>query len=243
MAFKLLREAGNLFLHIFFPRTCFCCGRDIPRKNSALLCHDCTKKLEPLQGLVCVRCGLPLKSGGAHCFNCRGSKAAKYKCSYIRSALCFNEPSRALVHAFKYEKYVCAAKFFAPLMYKTFKENPPYFEAELMAPVPIHKSRMRKRGFNQARLLAEELSKYNHIPAEDILLRVNKTKSQTSLNREERKENIKDAFKLKPGVSVKGKAVILIDDVCTTGATLEECARVLKKAGAREVLALTALRE
>lgn len=243
MAFKFLRKAGDLFLHIFFPRTCFCCGRDIPFKNPALLCKTCTEKLEPVEGLVCQRCGLPLKSGGAHCFNCRGGKAAKYKCSYIRSALCFNEPSRALVHAFKYEKYVCAAKFFAPLMYKTFKANPPYFEAELIVPVPIHKSRLRKRGFNQALLLAEELSKYVNIPTEDILLRARRTKSQTALNRVERKENIKDAFALKEGAKVKGKAVILIDDVCTTGATLEECARVLKKAGAREVLALTALRE
>lgn len=238
-----LKRLADLFLHIFFPRTCFCCGRDIERKKQALLCPACSKNLKTPGELVCKRCGLPLPSGGAHCFNCRGSKAAKYKCSFIRSALIFNEPSRALIHAFKYEKFSSIAKFFAPLMYKTYRENPPYFEAEIIAPIPIHKSRLRKRGFNQARLLAEELSKYNNIPVEDILIRKHKTKSQTSLNKIQRKENIKDAFELKKGCNIKGKAIILIDDVCTTGATLEECAKVLKSAGAREVLALTALRE
>ena len=230
-------------MHLFFPRTCFCCGRDIPIGESALLCRSCGAALKRAEGLLCQRCGLPLKSGGAYCFHCRGGKAAKYKCSYIRSSLLFNEPSRALIHAFKYEKYIDIARFFAPLMYKTYKENPPYFEAEFMAPVPIHSRRLRKRGFNQALLLARELSKYNGLEVKDILVRKKKTKTQTSLGRAARKENIKEAFALKDKTCVKGKAFILIDDVCTTGATLEECARVLKENGAREVLALTALRE
>lgn len=243
MNWEFFIKARDLFLHILFPRTCFCCGRDIPRSNPALLCRDCSKKLEPADGLVCRRCGLPLKNGGAYCFNCRGGKAAKYKCSFIRSSLVFNAPSRALIHSFKYEKYIDIAKFFAALMYKTYKENPPYFEAEFMTPVPIHFRRLRKRGFNQALLLAKELSVHNGLEVKDILIRTRKTKSQTSLGRNARKENIKDAFALKAGAEVKGRAFILIDDVCTTGATLEECARVLKRYGAREVLALTALRE
>lgn len=240
---KFFIKARDLFLHLFFPRTCFCCGRDIPKSNPALLCRECSLKLERCDGLICRRCGLPLKNGGAYCFNCRGGKASKYKCSFIRSSLVFNEPSRSLIHSFKYEKYTDIAKFFAALMYKTYKENPPYFEAEFMTPVPIHSRRMRKRGFNQAFLLVKELSKLNGVEVKDILIRTRKTKSQTSLGRAERKENIKEAFSLKKGADVKGKAFILIDDVCTTGATLEECARVLKKYGAREVLALTALRE
>ena len=148
---------------------------------------------------------MPLKSGGAHCFNCRGSKAAKYKCSYIRSALCFNTPSRALIHAFKYEKYIHIAKFFAPLMYKTFKENPPFFEAEALIPVPIHKSRLKKRSFNQAEVLAKHLSVYCGLPCEDILVRKRKTDSQTKLNRKQRQKNIADAFEIKKGAKIKGQ--------------------------------------
>ena len=231
-------------INFFLPRTCFCCGADL-QKNKGILCADCFKKLEVVKGMICRRCGLPLKSGGRYCHNCRGSKISKYKCSFIRSALKFNEPSRALVHAFKYEKYLNIAPYFAEVMYKTFRNNPEFREAAFLVPVPIHRSRQRKRGFNQAEVLANHLGKICGIPVLNALTRVKNTESQTKLNREERKQNILNAFVLVKGMENKidKQALILIDDVCTTSATLEECARVLKEAGAREVLALTALRE
>ncbi|MBO4707212.1 MAG: ComF family protein [Elusimicrobiaceae bacterium] len=230
-------------INFFLPRTCFYCGADL--KTKTLLCEDCFKKVEVIKGLICQRCGVPLKYGGQYCYNCRGSKATKYKCSFIRSALKFNEPTRALVHAFKYEKYLNIAPYFAEVMYKTFKQNPEYLETSFLVPVPIYKSRQRKRGFNQAEVLANHLSKLCGIPVLNALVRIKNTKSQTKLTREQRKENISGAFALVKGMEgqIKKEAIILIDDVCTTSATLEECARVLKAAGAREVLALTALRE
>ncbi|MDR0953546.1 MAG: ComF family protein [Elusimicrobiota bacterium] len=233
----------NLLLHFFFPRVCFACGIDMDRKDNNLLCPTCQKDLKPIEGLICKRCGLPLKDGGAYCFNCRGSKAAKYKCSFIRSSLYFTPSSRALVHAFKYEKYIHIAKFFTPIIYKTYLKNPEYFEADLIVPVPIHKSRLKQRGFNQATLLASGLSAKIDVPLLEVLVRKRKTKSQTSLGRKARQENIKEAFICPSPALVKRKAILLIDDVCTTGATLEECAKVLKAAGAREVVALTVLRE
>ena len=230
-------------LSFFLPRTCFCCGADLKTKH--LLCPECLKKVEEVKGLVCARCGVPLNYGGHYCYNCRGSKAGKYKCSFIRSALKFNEPTRALVHAFKYEKYLNIAPFFAEVMYRTYRQNPEFREAEFLVPVPIHKKRQRKRGFNQAEVLADHLSKLCGIPVLNALVRTKNTASQTKLTRNDRKENILGAFALAGGAEgkIKKRALILIDDVCTTSATLEECARVLKKSGAREVLALTALRE
>lgn len=239
-----LAKLKNFTLYIFLPRTCFCCGADMARKDANLLCPSCRTDLTSLdKGLVCQRCGLPLPDGGAHCYNCRGSKAAKFKCSFIRSSLKFTPASRALVHALKYQKYIQTADFFVPFLYKTFLANPEYFEAEYIVPVPIHKSRLKQRGFNQSLLLGRGLSARCNIPCEELLVRKLKTKSQTSLGKKERLENIKEAFELAKGANVRRKAIILIDDVCTTGATLEECARVLKAAGAREVLAITALRE
>jgi len=241
---KLFADAKNFLLYILFPRTCFCCGKDMPRGDANLLCSDCRKDLTTLdKTLVCLRCGVPLKDGGAHCFNCRGSKAAKYKCSFIRSSLKFTPSSRALVHALKYQKYVQVADFFAPFLYKTYLANPEYFEADYIVPVPIHKSRLKERGFNQSFLLARGLSGLCKIPCRELLIRTKKTKSQTSMGRQERLLNIKEAFACADSAAVKRKAIILIDDVCTTGATLEECAVTLKAAGAREVLAITALRE
>lgn len=230
-------------INFFLPRTCFCCGADL--KTKSLLCEDCVKKVEPIKGLICERCGVMLKSGGKYCHNCRGSKISKYKCSLIRSALQFNEPTRALIHAFKYEKYLNIAPYFAEVMYRTFRKYPEYREATFLVPVPIYKSRQRKRGFNQAEVLANHLSKICGTPVLNALVRIKNTKSQTKLTRDERKQNILNAFALAKGMEsqIKKQAVILIDDVCTTSATLEECALVLKKAGAREVLALTALRE
>jgi len=230
-------------LSFFLPRTCFCCGADLKTKH--LLCPSCLDKVKLVKGLICARCGVPLNSGGKYCYNCRGSKAAKYKCSFIRSALKFNEPTRALVHAFKYEKYLNIAPYFAELMYNTYRKNAEYREASFLVPVPIYKSRQRKRGFNQAEVLAKHLSKICGIPVLNALIRVKNTASQTKLTREQRQQNIADAFVLAKGMEskIKKEAFILIDDVCTTGATLEECAKVLKAAGAREVLALTALRE
>jgi len=240
----ILSDIKNFLLYIFFPRTCFCCGVDMPRKDANPLCQNCRTDLTPLDNtLVCRRCGLPLPDGGAHCYNCRGSKAAKYKCSFIRSSLKFTPASRALVHALKYQKYIQAADFFVPFLHKTYLNNPEYLEADFIVPVPIHKSRLKERGFNQSLLLARGLSARCGVPCEELLIRKIKTKSQTSLGRDKRLDNIKEAFEVAKGVNVKRKAVILIDDVCTTGATLEECAKTLKAAGAREVLAITALRE
>ncbi len=240
---KFLIKIKNIILHLLFPRTCFCCGIDLPLENKGFLCKDCLKKLKKPGPIICQRCGITLKDGGAHCFNCRGTKAKHFKCSLIRSALDFNEPSRALIHGLKYEKHINIAKFLAPLMQKTLLENPDFLEAEYFVPVPIHKKRFKKRGFNQSEILARELSSLTDIPTLNALVRIKNTKSQTKLTKKERAENIKEAFTCTMPSEIKKKAVILIDDVCTTGATLEECAKVLKKAGAREVYALCATKE
>ena len=240
---KLLSKIKNILLHFLFPRTCFNCNIDLPMKEQGFLCKDCLKKLKKPGPFICQRCGITLKDGGAHCFNCRGTKAKHFKCSLIRSSLDFNESSRALIHGLKYEKYTNIAKFLAPLMQKTLLENPDFLEAEYFVPVPIHKKRLKKRGFNQSEILAKELSALTNIPVLNALIRIKNTKSQTKLTKKERAENIKEAFVCPEPKEIKKKAIILIDDVCTTGATLEECAKVLKKAGAREVYALCATKE
>ncbi len=240
---RYLHKITDALLHLFLPRTCFNCAADMAKKDINPLCPDCMKGLKPISGLFCQRCGLPLPDGGKYCYDCRGAKASSFKCSYIRSALKFTQESRSLIHAFKYEKYINLSKFLGNLIYIEYLKNPPFFEADLIVPVPIHKSRLKKRGFNQSALLARELSLKTDIPCYEALARSKKTESQTKLSRKQRLENIKDSFTCLDKNAVKGKAIILIDDVCTTGATLEECAKALKKAKAREVLALTVLRE
>jgi ComF family protein len=238
---KLFLPLKSWVLHLLFPRVCFCCGADLARGDGNPLCPVCMKDLKPVQGLICRRCGLPLPDGGALCRACRKKK--HFNCSFIRSGLEFTQASRALAHAFKYGGYIGLSGFFAPVMHDVFRRNPEFFEADCLVPVPIHKSRVRRRGFNQSLLLARDLGRLCGVPCAELLVRKVKTRSQASLGRRERFENIKEAFACSDAAAVRRRAIILIDDVCTTSATLEECARALRKAGAREVLAITALRE
>jgi competence protein ComFC len=113
---------------------------------------------------------------------------------------------------------------------------------DLIVPVPLHPARQRERGFNQASLLAESLSAETSMPCRGVLQRIRYTTTQTALDRSERMENLHNAFRLRKNADVRGLRVLLIDDVLTTGSTLSECARVLKRAGAISVHAVTAAR-
>jgi ComF family protein len=115
-------------------------------------------------------------------------------------------------------------------------------EFDIIVPVPLHPTRQRERGFNQAALLAELLSTRISIPCKRVLKRIRYTTTQTALDRAERMENLHNAFRLRKNADVRGLHVLLIDDVLTTGSTLSECARVLKRAGAISVHAATAAR-
>ncbi|WP_428897366.1 comF family protein [Parelusimicrobium proximum] len=236
-----IENVKNIFLHILFPRTCFHCKADLERNGTAPLCEKCMANTDSPR-IYCKRCGRELSSGGAHCFDCRGSKAAKYKCSIIRSAFILTPQMLSLVHAFKYHHYTSLSEFFIPAMQDAFISHPELHGANVIMPVPLHKSKERKRGYNQSALLAEGLAAALDIPYNNTSLkRVKNTVSQTTLSKKERKENTLTAFAAEG--DVKGKTVLLIDDISTTSATLEACAAALKKAKAKKVFALVLARE
>ena len=117
-------------------------------------------------------------------------------------------------------------------------------ENSVFIPIPLHKTKKRKRGFNQSELIAKELSKSLNIPLKtDILVKTKKTQTQTNLTKEQRAENVKNAFIIKNPQSIEGKTVFLVDDVFTTGSTMKECAKTLKKAGATYVWGIAVARE
>ena len=234
----------KLFLHFWFPRTCFVCGRDLPWQETAPLCAACAAGLAKPGPLICQRCGAVLKSGGAHCYACRGSQARQYKCRIIRSAFVFNPSSRALVHALKYARADYLAHYMGTLMERQFAQYPELAEADILVPVPLFPKRGRKRGYNQSELLARSLGRQIGLPVNTTALaRVRNTVSQTTLGRKGRLQNMSGAFKTMRPQEVKGKVVLLIDDVATTGATLEGCAQALRAADAKKVLAYTFARE
>ncbi len=241
---NFLTRSKELLLHILFPNTCYACRCDLPLKQREPLCKECLDKIQTVGPLYCRRCGKPLPDGGAHCYQCRGSKARQFKCKIIRSAVVFGPQIRALVHAFKYADQSFLADFLADIMYKYWADYEELKETQLIIPVALHAKKEKSRGYNQATLLATALGKKLALPVDSqILKRVRNTPSQTTLGREGRLKNMSGAFECVGQEQVKGKIIVLVDDVATTGATLEGCAQALKKAGAKKILAYTLARE
>ncbi|MBR2392708.1 MAG: ComF family protein [Elusimicrobiaceae bacterium] len=241
---SFIRTVFSYFLHFLFPKTCLACGCDLDAQTQHSLCSCCLAALRTLGPLICRRCGAVLKSGGAHCYACRGTKAKKYKCSVIRSAFVFNDSSRAWIHALKYGGADYLGKEMGKEMSLRFCRYPELSEAELIIPVPLFSKKYRQRGYNQSELLARSFSAELSLPLDkNSLKRIRHTVSQTTLGRKERLENMAGAFVCINPKAVYRKTILLIDDVATTGATLEGCAQALKQAGAKKVLAYTFARE
>ena len=232
-------------MYVLLPRTCYACRRDLPFRAEGPLCASCAGQVcWAAEALYCLRCGKPLPEGGAHCFHCRGSKAKTFKCAVIRSAVVFGPQVRPLIHAFKYAHQTYLAHTLAGWMYQAWGKYEVLHAAQVLMPVPLYKAKYKKRGYNQSALLARELGRLLGLEAdESSLIRLRNTPSQTGFGRQARFENMKEAFLCAAPQSVKGKVVLLIDDVATTGATLEACAAALKKAGAKKVMAYTLARE
>lgn len=231
-------------LHVLLPNTCYGCKRDLPWRSHEPLCATCQTGIKPIGPLYCQRCGKPLPDGGAHCYQCRGSKARQFKCKLIRSAVVFNPSSRSVIHAFKYAGQSHLADYLAGWMQREWTSYPELAEAQILIPVPLYARKHKQRGYNQSELLARILSDIYHIPLDTTSLqRVRNTPSQTQFGREGRLKNMSGAFGCVNPAAVKGKIVLLIDDVATTGATLEGCAQALMAAGAKRVMAYTLARE
>lgn len=191
----------------------------------------CEKCALPLNNNFCKRCGRHKVGLGAYCGECAGQDL---RFDEARSAVNFDETARALVHRLKYG----GARYLVPgivefMLDVLFASG---WEADRLTFVPMHKKRRKQRGYNQAELLARELSRRTDLPCEELLLKTVYTVNQAKLDRKEREENLRGSF------ASAGRAperVILVDDVMTTGSTASECASVLKKHGAKFVYLLT----
>lgn len=227
---EILNRSKNFFLGLLFPNFCLGC-----REEGDYLCQDCQATLEILEYQYCL-CKSPLRLPKAgKCKSCRSKKL-----NGLYFALNYRSPfAQKLIHQFKYEPLVKElTKPLASLIIAHFQllANPPDFSNFIIIPIPLEKKRLKWRGFNQAEELAKELSSSLKILlSSDCLIKIKETLPQVDLSAKEREENPKGAFLLKKGDETKGRKVLLVDDVYTTGATMEEAARVLKEAGAKEV--------
>jgi ComF family protein len=195
---------------------------------------------------MCNVCGRPFPdaSGDDHtCGVCLARpphfvRAAAWACYPREEAE--EHPLRQAVQKFKYGRKVSLGKPLGRLMATGCREFLRDCEADVIIPVPLHPKRLRWRGFNQAVLLARELSRAYGVSTDPFLLRrIKPTQPQTQLDEEERRRNVRGAFALSVGRSVEGKTVLLVDDVYTSGATVNECSRTLKRSGAEQIFVLT----
>jgi competence protein ComFC len=226
-------QVQEKIIDFFFPRRCIGCG-----KLGGLICIDCTKKLPRLLAPFCQKCGKP-ESSGVFCPACWGQKN---EIDGIRSVFRFEGTIRRAIHELKYRRIKSIAEPLAALMAKYLLENE--VPGNLFVPVPLHSKRLRERGYNQSVLLAQKLGKLTARPViEGVLFRQKDSLPQARTSTvEERRMNVDNAFRCR-GVSLRENNVVLIDDVCTSGATLESCARALKAAGTQSVWGFTLARE
>ncbi|MCX6030192.1 MAG: ComF family protein [Chloroflexi bacterium] len=225
-----LSAAGQTLLDLIYPPRCAGCGR-----VGDLFCAGCQAQVEPITPPVCRRCGRSLGAGDL-CPACRGIPSPL---DGIASAAIFGGPLREAIHRFKYGNGYRLAPVLGGRMAEAWPRHG--LAADLIVPVPLHAGRLAERGYNQSALLAREVGRAVGIPVnEAILVRHKATQQQAMLNRVERQENVKDAFACRGQVT--GKRIVLVDDVCTTGSTLEACAAVLKAGGAASAWALTLAR-
>ncbi|MGB2768690.1 MAG: ComF family protein [Candidatus Zixiibacteriota bacterium] len=158
----------------------------------------------------------------------------------VRSLGIFDDYYQKLVHRLKYDKKIHLGKRLAQKLGESISQEKDFAGCDMVIPVPLHRARQRERGFNQSEVLAEGISQATGLPlARDVLKRKKNTKDQTYLNAQQRAENVKGAFVVTQPERISDKKVILVDDVMTTGATLNECARMLQEAGATRVFAAT----
>ncbi len=227
------------FLDLVFAPRCARCRRVLSAAGPALLCAACSKEVPAPAAPLCPGCGRsPVEGPTVFCRSCRGG----YHRDGLLAPAAFEGPQRDLVYALKYRADFRAGKHLGRLMAAMVAEEIPDV-GTLLVPVPLHRRRLRDRGFNQASFLARCIARETGLPlAPAALVREVDTLPLTGLDRRERKRAVRGAIRVGARSRAQGRRLLIIDDVFTTGATVEECCRVLKGEGALRTVAVAAAR-
>lgn len=230
----MIRKAGKLFLDMLYPRCCPVC-HDIAVPGGSRICNVCREKLKPITGPRCFRCSKPLKrEEQEYCKDCRKTRLFDQGIGIFPYGSVLQESLFKL----KYGKRQEYGSFYGQIAAVYSREIIRNWGVEIIIPIPLHRKRMEKRGYNQAELIAEALGKTLCIPVDSRLMKrkVN-TRPQKELDYRERKQNMKNAFFLKG--ENRYRRILLVDDIYTTGSTIEAAAELLKRNGAENVFFLT----
>ena len=225
-----IRKAAKLLLRIIYPSKCMGCGRLLDIDKNQWLCGSCEEYFAEPKGSRCESCGRITEHKGK-CTDCLKDSV------YFDKGYCVLEYGNAVRNAilkFKYRNKFRYAKYFGGILSEYAAENI-VFDYDYVTAVPLHKSRLRERGYNQSELMARYLAKSMGTEYRELLVRQRPTAPQNKLNRKQRQENIKNAFIPVENADIEGKGILVGDDIFTTGATMNECCKVLKKNKAHQV--------
>ena len=250
---SLFEQTADSLCALIFPGPCALCHEPLEEAGALDVCSACWGKLEPWNGPACSRCGLPFASERALdateplCADCR---QGEFQFDAARSFGVYRDPLRRAILHLKFRPRERWGRRLGGLLARTWESNPEIFERDraTSVPVPLHQGRQRERGYNQAEALARgmirALGEKKPVPRLEAkcLVKTRATEPQTGLSVAERRENVRGAFAVSSLISIKDRAVVLVDDVMTTGATLSACTAALKARGARRVVAVTLAR-
>lgn len=226
-------------MDFLLPPLCIGCDQTVTENQT--LCASCWQEIDFIVPPCCLQCGLPFDfevDGEALCGQCHAEPPSYER---ARSAFIYNDASKGIILRLKHADQIHPAPALAKWMARAGKEL--LEDVDMIMPVPLHRWRLLKRRYNQSALLAGVIGKHTGINVVmDGLVRTKPTPSQGRMNRKQRYKNVKNAFSVRPGVQVKGQKILLIDDVMTSGATVDACAHRLKVEGASMVNVLTLAR-
>ncbi|MFR5876558.1 MAG: ComF family protein [Eubacterium sp.] len=223
----MIRAVIKKLSYALFPRRCTLCGEVVELDKH--LCENCESN-KRVNGAICKRCGCSVDD-----CKCKINDKVKYEC--VAAPFYFENGASNAVYRFKFYGYTELAEAMANEMTETIKQRYCDVEFDYITYVPLTKKRMRKRGYNQSQLLADFIAKNINVPCSELLLKVRETSSQRESTAVQRRQNLRNAFKIVDNADIKGKTILLIDDVKTTGSTLNECTKILKQNGAGAVYA------
>lgn len=242
-----LQDVCGALVSVFFPAPCRLCSEPLDTATRIPICRNCFASLGALRGPCCGRCGRPFASSVALdvqdvplCHVCRRSL---YDFDFARSYGPYNTTMAGAIMLLKYHEVTPLAAWFGTLVRETFDRYREICLADVVVPVPAHAARLRERGYNHAELIAKPLAKSLGLPCRSYLLvRSRPRPDKLRLTMRERWRSVRGAYTIRQGLRVDNLRVLLVDDVLTTGATLDACSRALRKAGAAKVVALTVAR-
>ncbi|HHE38551.1 MAG TPA: ComF family protein [Candidatus Cloacimonetes bacterium] len=232
-----LKVLADNFLDLIFPKNCLNCNSGLDQ-NEDIICRNCESSLVFLSESICKVCGKPLENN-----ICKTCSNTEHFFDKARSVFLFEKTLRNVIHNLKYEEMTKIGKYLGKFASVYLKENNPFENIDFIAPVPLHKVKKRIRGFNQSEYISRKIAadmNWNHIP--DLVLRKRFTDSQTRLSRAGRQKNVSNAFLLNKKYDMKNKNILLIDDVFTTGSTVNSISKHLKDNGVNKVFVLTVAR-